>query len=101
MTWAEYVGMVGALAGVPPDHVQADALIVGDLGLDSVGVAELVVGLLQDANQVDFDHLLTSRRWEAETVLSLFEAARAAPVWRPADPPSSGRTAFVTVRPET
>jgi acyl carrier protein len=68
---AELRALAGELAGRPAGDVQDHHLLVADLGLDSLAIAELLVLLAESVPYAVLEKTLRDTDWEAVTIRSL------------------------------
>ena len=68
-----FAAEVAEIAGCSVEAVSKDSLLVGDLGFDSLGFAELAVLLVDRYGGVAFASALGQIEWESLTVGAVFE----------------------------
>lgn len=69
--WAEYVELVDELSPMA-DLPASNALLVSDLGLDSLAIAELVAFLLPDMPDSRAEAMLATYRWDTATMADAY-----------------------------
>jgi acyl carrier protein len=72
LRWAEFTAAIAEVARVPADAIAPGTRLIGDLGLDSLALAELVVLLLTEIGVPSLEDELAGREWEQATVGELF-----------------------------
>ena len=76
--WDEFVDQFAWSAGVAAVDVTGDARLVADLGLDSLALAEVIVGLIEKYAPPSLVRDVDGREWERLTVGELYsECVRA------------------------
>lgn len=70
--WPDFVAEVARVAQVPPNTIDRNTLILGDLDLDSLSIVELVVALDQ-AHGIDVAGKMQAEGWSQVTIGELFD----------------------------
>ena len=73
-SWREFQHDLAAAGGVAPDAVLAESTLVGDLGLDSLALTEVVALLAVEYGVDTLSDGLDERAWEALTAGDLYAA---------------------------
>ena len=75
VSWEDFAAKVSEITEADVTRVSSDARLVEDLDLDSLGLIELVVALVNDYG-LTMPGGLDAQRWEGLTAGQLFEAVR-------------------------
>jgi acyl carrier protein len=73
VSWDEFAAAVAEIAQRPADHVTRDSLVVEDLALDSVALAELVILLLDDYEVDGLSRELEDTAWNRLPLGRIFD----------------------------
>ncbi len=71
-TWETFRSGVAEIADVPSNSVGQDTRLIGDLGMDSVALTELVTMLVDDFDIPELAHQLADNDWGTVTVGEVF-----------------------------
>ncbi len=71
--WAEFADRVAQAAGIPASDIEPESRLLADLGLDSLGLAELIVALIETYAPQSLMGDLDDRTWEELTAGALYE----------------------------
>jgi acyl carrier protein len=74
--WAEFAAAIAEVAHAPAETIAPGTRLIGDLGLDSLALAEVIVLLLTELDVPSLDGDLSGREWEQVTAGELFEEYR-------------------------
>lgn len=74
-SWEDFAAVVAAIAEIDAAAIQRDSRLIGDLGLDSLALVELVVTLVERYEMVRLVDELEQRDWTTTTVGQLFDEA--------------------------
>lgn len=66
--WIEFAAAVGAITDRDPSELTPEMLVIGDLGLDSFGLSELIVSLIVDFGFDELSDGLDARNWDLATL---------------------------------
>jgi acyl carrier protein len=72
-SWDDFAATVAGIARVPVEGVRRDTRLVGDLGLDSLALTEVIVALIVDFDMEALSTELEERDWGAVTIGSLYD----------------------------
>lgn len=67
-SWIEFAAAVGEITDRDPSELTPEMLIIGDLGLDSFGLSELIVSLIVDFGFDELSDHLDARNWDLVTL---------------------------------
>lgn len=71
--WATYTRTLSKISAMPAESIRRDSSIGDDLGMDSLGIVELVVALIERFKAEDMEEALGSEDWKRLTVGDLFD----------------------------
>ena len=71
--WDDFAVAVAAIVHIPVEAAQRDTRLVGDVGLDSLGLTELIVALIIDFEMESLSNGLEERDWNEVTIGSLYD----------------------------
>jgi acyl carrier protein len=77
--WPLFVSRLAEFSRVPRESITADARLVGDLGFDSLALAELGLSLREAYETEEHPLELDGRNWGTTTAGDLFEACAGLP----------------------
>lgn len=72
-TWESYIRVLSQISGIPPASIGRDSSIRNDLGLDSLGIVELAVTLVEQFEAEDMEKTLAQVDWKELTVGTAFD----------------------------
>lgn len=74
--WDEFADAAATVADCDPSALSPEMRLVADLGLDSLGLAELITALVLDFDMESLASDLDDRQWELVTLGELHEEQR-------------------------
>lgn len=77
--WVDFARCIANVIEIPANEVRPDAKLMPDLGLDSIGLAELAVTLRETYESSDRRIDLEHWNWETVTVGQLFKDLTGSP----------------------
>jgi len=71
--WEDYVQALSEIAAVPAASIRRESSITDDLGIDSLGIVELAVTLIERFKAVGMERALGDTDWSELTVGGAFD----------------------------
>jgi acyl carrier protein len=71
--WESYVRVLSEISGVPVGSIERDSSIRNDLGLDSLGIVELAVALIEQFEAEGMEKALARVDWKELTAGTAFD----------------------------
>lgn len=74
--WDQFADSIATVADCDPSVLRPEMRLIADLGLDSLGLAELITALVLDFDMESLASDLDDRQWELVTLGDLHEEQR-------------------------